>query len=57
MKSHRKLHFGDDGNIVNIKRPVMKCDKCYKTFKLVDNLKTHRREQHGDRIESFQCET
>ncbi len=57
MKSHRKLHFGGDGNITNVRPIVLNCNKCHKTFKRSDNLKRHQREQHGDGVESYQCET
>ena len=55
MKTHRKSHFGGDGNILNTQPVSLKCDKCHKTFKRSDNLRRHQREQHRDGAETFQC--
>ena len=57
MKTHRKSHFGGDGNIVNVQPPVLNCDKCHKTFKWSYNLRRHQREQHRDEAATFQCST
>ena len=55
MKTHRKAHFGGDGNIVNVRQKRFDCEKCQKTFKRRDNLLRHQREQHSV-DKSFKCE-
>ena len=58
MKSHRKLHFGGDGNILNTRPVSLNCDICRKTFKRPYHLKRHQRTQHRNGIsESLECET
>ena len=57
MKTHRKSHFGGDGNILNVQPKVLNCNKCHKTFKRSDNLRRHQREQHKEGAETFQCDT